>query len=210
MTISKEPSNQELLGSFEPCDFEPIRDERHSKFTAGTCQWITREWQFQRWNLQNNLPWILGRAESGKSFIAHYLCEHLEQENLIPMCFFFDSKSTDTKDLRSLRKFYHTILHQLLNQIPRADSNLRAKFFEIVRQRVQDEDLTPKCLKEAKRDVLAMVQPAFLVVDALDECTGTDPEVLKEWLEELKTSQKLQVGKASKTLLKILSTSIFS
>lgn len=116
------------------------------------------------------------------------------------MYFFFDAKSAEAKDLRSLKKFYQTILHQLLKGIPRTNSKLRAKCFTIVRRRILEEDQNDKSLKGAIRDVLTMVQPSFLVVDALDECKDADPEILKEWLAEIKTFPKLQIVITSRSL----------
>ncbi|KIX08083.1 uncharacterized protein Z518_02738 [Rhinocladiella mackenziei CBS 650.93] len=171
----------------EPCDFESINNEYRLKFTPGTCQWIEQEREFQEWGAEKNLLWIFG---SGKSFTAHYIREHLKRKNDFLMHFFFDSKSAEVKGLWSLRVFYQTILHQLLLQL--IDRNrdtsekLKAECLEIVRyEETRLGDLKGARSKVAMRQILAKVGPTFLVVDALDECPDSDPDVLRDWLGEL-------------------------
>lgn len=90
----------------------------------------------------------------------------------------------------------------MLTQIPQDNAQLREQCFKIAHQKLPDGDLDPKCLKEAIRGVLALVHPAVLVVDALDECT-LSTEALKEWLDEIKTLPQLQVVITSRPLERI-------
>jgi hypothetical protein len=107
------------------------------------------------------------------------------------MRFFFDSKSAEARDLQSPKKFYQTLLHQLLKQI-RKHGNLSPHCFKMAREKLKHEDMDENSLKEVIRDVLAMVPRGFLIVDALDECRSNDPKFLEEWFESLKGFPNLQ------------------
>jgi hypothetical protein len=209
-------SNEEFLGSLEPCDFTIIRKER--KLTPGTCEWIAGLDEYEHWNSQKNILWIFGKPGSGKSYISQvstlqlksepslitdawqYIYKRLEAQNITLMYFIFDSKSEQTKDLRSLKKFYQTIAHQLLIQLQRAKSNPKAKWFATARQKILEDAMSSKSLIDATRYILAKITPAYLIVDALDECADTNPESLQEWLEEIQLFPNLQIVITSRPL----------
>lgn len=102
------------------------------------------------------------------------------------MKFFFDAKNEDFRDLRSLEKFYQTILHQLLTGIKKTFPKLKASSFKSVQKAIQREGPGKMSYFKALQVVLGQTEQSFLVVDALDECKDTDTDALKEWLEEIR------------------------
>ncbi|GAW23063.1 hypothetical protein ANO14919_126130 [Xylariales sp. No.14919] len=195
--------DQELLGTLDYCDFAPILEERQRKRTPDTCRWITEGPEFRRWRSEEHVLWIFGMPGSGKSFISHYLYEHLVDEGQVPLHFFFDSKSAAAKDLNSLKKFYPTILHQLLRRASRKPDITRKKCFDISRQRLSDGDASSAALRKAIRDVLVILGSTYLVIDSVDECTDVDDEALEAWLGEIKQLPGVQTVVTSRSSQKL-------
>ncbi|KAK6448633.1 hypothetical protein FP744_10004883 [Trichoderma asperellum] len=200
-------SELKLLKNLEPCRFKD-EEKRKRSLTRGTCEWIIEENDFQNWvqnwSLENKILWILGNPGSGKTFIAQWLCEHFQEKktnNLLK--FFFDAKSEDFRDLRSLEKFYQTILYQLLAGIRKTFPKLKASSFKSVQQAVQREGPGKMSYFTALQVVLGQTEQSFLVVDALDECTDTDTDALKEWLEEIRGLPNLRILITSRPLREI-------
>lgn len=102
------------------------------------------------------------------------------------MKFFFDAKNEDFRDLRSLEKFYQTILYQLLEGIRKTLPKLKATLFKSVQKTVQREGPGKRSYFKALQVVLGQTEQSVLIVDALDECTDTEIDALKEWLEEIR------------------------
>lgn len=116
------------------------------------------------------------------------------------MYFFFDAKNEDAKDLRSLRKFYQTILHQLLEGIRKSRPKMKAQCFKLVRKKILQEGPGETAYVEALRELLHRASPSVLVVDALDECRDSDPATLKEWLVKITEFPNLKIVITSRSL----------
>lgn len=130
--------------------------------------------------------------------------------------FFFDAKSTEAKDRRSLNIFYSTILRQLLENIVRNFPNfgkgteLKQKCLEIAHQQRMAYQLSAQDV--AFRAAIQMIldelpSRTFLVIDALDECTdamGEDEVTIHKQINEclvyLETLPKLQIFITSRSL----------
>ncbi|KAI9732413.1 MAG: hypothetical protein M1834_001621 [Cirrosporium novae-zelandiae] len=199
-TDEEEGKYLDVLRRLDWLDFESTKEEYRDKFIDGTCGWIAKEKQFEEWDLkeknkeekgerkkgsgkkEKKVLWIFGKPGSGKTFIAHYICEYLKDKGFL-MYFFFDSKGAESKERQSLAKFYHTILRQLLQLLRHSNRKLKTECFEIVRQKILTDDLNQETLQELLQQVLTRVGPTFLVIDALDECRKeNDPGKLQTWL----------------------------
>ncbi|KAL7809400.1 ankyrin repeat-containing domain protein [Trichoderma aethiopicum] len=168
-----------------------LNKKRQRTLTPGTCEWITHETRFQTWSTasnatDDNVLWILGNPGSGKTFIAQTV------ENNV-MSFFFDAKNKDFRDLRSLNKFYQTILHQLLQGVRRDRPNLKAECFSAAERIILREGPGETAYIEALRSVLAQAGRSFLVIDAIDECTETDIDTIQDCLNEMAQLPGLRV-----------------
>ncbi|KAL6696427.1 ankyrin repeat-containing domain protein [Trichoderma pleuroticola] len=191
-------SEVELLKSLKPCLFND-EEKRQRNLTPGTCEWITQENEFQNWTAAGNGPddrvlWVLGNPGSGKTFIAQWLCDHLRQtaENNV-MCFFFDAKNKDSKELRSLKKFYQTILHQLLQGIKLSRPEVKADCFATAEKIILREGMRKTAYIEALRQVLSQAGRSFLVIDAVDECADEEIDAVQEWLNEIRRFPNLHI-----------------
>ncbi|KUI70689.1 Serine/threonine-protein phosphatase 6 regulatory ankyrin repeat subunit B [Cytospora mali] len=184
----------ELLKSLEPYCFTTTSESRQRNLTPGTCQWIVSEREFMKWSPESNVLWILGNPGSGKTYIAQWLCEHLRKtptNNII--YFFFDAKNEDAKDLCSLKRFYQTVLHQLLEGIRRTRPEKKAQYFRIARQKILREGPGEGSYISALQEVLSISEPSYLVVDALDECKDEEASTLKKWLAKIQAFPNLQI-----------------
>ncbi|GKZ33149.1 hypothetical protein AbraIFM66950_002933 [Aspergillus brasiliensis] len=195
----RDDHQRSLLKSLKCCEFKTILTFWSTKFTQGTCRWILHQPAFQEWGSRKQILWVLGKPGSGKSFISYYIHNHLSQQRRITLYFFFDKKGT-RKDLQTLNSFYSTILHQLLYQLPTSNPTLRAECFALADQvGAFDEPDSDEPFKEAMKSIIGLVKSAFLVVDALDECTE-DPKILEGWIATLRDIPGLQVFITSRSL----------
>ena len=124
-----------------------------------------------------------GRYRVQKANNGQYICKQLQQRNHLVMQFSFDSKSAGNVALQCLVNFYQTILHQLLQAVSKNHPKSKAACFDVVRKRKLAEDTEQDSFKDAIKQILEIVGPTFLVIDALDECKeDDDPQLLQEWL----------------------------
>ncbi|KAK1977787.1 hypothetical protein LZ30DRAFT_730850, partial [Colletotrichum cereale] len=205
--------------SFEHADSETIRacmkslafeeiDGRHNGIDAaatGTCQWLLRHKTFEEWTRQHRgLVWIKGKPGSGKSTLMKYALKNvppLYKMKPLVLSFFFHGRGHELQ--RSLPGLFRSLLHQLLDKVPGALSDLIDTFDH--RQKTVGEagekwqwhvPMLQTFFQSSLSNILK--HRAILVfIDALDEC-GEEPavqlvEFLKQTLPGLSSSDS-QLG----------------
>lgn len=165
--------------------------------------------------------WIIGNPGSGKTYIAQvgeprssvqhvlaitnsyqWLCLHLQNKSSQEhqekgrsynvMYFFFDSKDDHSG---SLKKFYPTILRQLLEGLNETTPQNKAECFKQAQRRLREGVDKVESYIEALRDVLSHGVHSFLIIDALDECTdGNTPGALEDWLQTITSLPNLSIA----------------
>ena len=98
-----------------------------------TCEWLLQHCEFRQWILQDRgLLWIKGNPGTGKSTIMKYALQEMSpdkpaiQSKLIILSFFFHGRGSTLQ--HTPIGFYRSILHQILDQVPSALSDLVADF----------------------------------------------------------------------------------
>jgi ankyrin repeat protein len=177
--------------AFRRMDFRAMAVE-HAYAT--TCQWIFKEEAFLRWrdpafrDRNRGLFWIRGKPGSGKSTLMKCILEHIrrEQRACTVASFFFNARGEALE--RTTEGCYRTLLHQLLEQVPRLFKSLR---LPAVWNKGQDwpVEILQGILREAV--LLQKQDPLVLVIDALDECPEKDIRDLLRFLEGLTESSRL-------------------
>lgn len=119
------------------------------------------------------------------------------------MHFFFDAKSVDAKDLRSLRKFYRTILYQLLSEVMNHHPRIKDTCFKQAEKMIHEKSFDGDPYAKALKEILSLTGPAYLVVDALDECRDADNEALKSWFSDLQALPALRVVITSRPVQRV-------
>ncbi|OBT71259.1 hypothetical protein VF21_09923 [Pseudogymnoascus sp. 05NY08] len=111
--------------------FKDMEARKHeiAPATEATCEWLLKHNTFQEWTLQNRgLLWIKGNPGTGKSTMMKYAlqkmspCQPTTQSKLVILSFFFHGRGSDLQ--HTPLGFYRSILHQILDQVPSALSDL--------------------------------------------------------------------------------------
>ncbi|KAK5634765.1 hypothetical protein RRF57_010478 [Xylaria bambusicola] len=147
---------------------------------TGTCEWLLQHETYKRWSTcDRGLLWIKGKLGSGKSTLLRYALENVTaapdtKDRAFVLSFFFHGRGVELQ--KSPLGLFRSLLHQLLQQIPNALSDLVATFqqrrdfvgepgekWQWHLNELQDffQSSLPKVLKG---------HPMWLFVDALDEC----------------------------------------
>jgi hypothetical protein len=101
--------------------------------TETTCEWLLQHSEFRQWILQNRgLLWMKGNPGTGKSTIMKYALQKMRydkpaiQSKLVILSFFFHGRGSMLQ--HTPLGFYRAILHQILDHIPSALSDLITDF----------------------------------------------------------------------------------
>jgi ankyrin repeat protein/Cdc6-like AAA superfamily ATPase len=177
--------------AFRRMDFREMAVE-HAYAT--TCQWIFKEEAFLRWrdpasrDRNRGVFWIKGKPGSGKSTLMKCVLEHirLQPDACTVASFFFNARGEQLE--RSTEGCYRTLLHQLLEQVPRL-----LKLVRIPAVLEKDQSWQVKVLQGILRESVLLLQqnPLVLVIDALDECLEKDIRDMVRFLENLTAASHL-------------------
>ena len=146
---------------------------------------------------ESNVYWIYGLPGTGKTSLAHSICERLEREQQLVGGFFC---RRDDSNMNEPRNILPTLIYKLARVFP--------PFRAIVAQRLHnDPNLTPESIQDTLFLELIRSLPhhpdqhtLVFVIDALDECGNTQsrPEILRvlrdatteaPWLKIIVTSR---------------------
>ncbi|KAK1999116.1 hypothetical protein LX36DRAFT_633060 [Colletotrichum falcatum] len=166
--------------------FEDIDGRRNGIDAAddGTCQWLLSHETLTAWTRQHRgLVWIKGKPGSGKSTLMKYALEKvppLYGTQPLVLSFFFHGRGHELQ--RSLLGLFRSLLHQLLNHVPGALSDLIDTFDHnqktIGEVGVKWQWYIPMLqgfFRSALSNILKQ-RPVLVFIDALDEC-GEEPAV---------------------------------
>jgi Cdc6-like AAA superfamily ATPase len=153
-----------------------------------TCQWILKEEAFLRWRnpafreTNQGMFWIKGKPGSGKSTLMRYVLEHIRRHPgaCTISSFFFNARGQPLE--KSTEGCYRTLLHQLLQQVPRLLKMIRVPAV-LEKGRPWPVEVLQDILREAM--LLLQQDPLVLVIDALDECDEKDIRDMVRFLEDL-------------------------
>ncbi|KAF3073507.1 Ankyrin-3 [Trichoderma lentiforme] len=134
----------------------------------GTCMWFLHHEYFQKWLQQESGPLVVtADPGGGKSVLAKYLVDHGLPRSATICYFFFKDQDQNT-----IRQALCGLLHQLFTQKPVLINHAMAKF------RIEKNNLinSTQSLWEVLRNAVSDMQagPIIIVLDALDECLGSD------------------------------------
>ncbi|EFQ30905.1 uncharacterized protein GLRG_06049 [Colletotrichum graminicola M1.001] len=151
---------------------------------AGTCQWLPSHETLTAWIRQHRgLLWIKGKPGAGKSTLMKYALEkvpHLYETQPLVLSFFFHGRGHELQ--KSQLGLFRSLLHQLLNHVPGALSDLIDTFgvnVKTVGEAGKEWQWHVPMLQVFFQSSLSKIlkQRAVLVfIDALDEC-GEEPAV---------------------------------
>ncbi|KAF5349440.1 hypothetical protein D9758_014604 [Tetrapyrgos nigripes] len=140
----------------------------YPKIIEGTGTWFLDHEYFKNWknNLNGSLLWLQGKAGSGKTFLCTNVINDLRKNSSVFFYYF------DTCDKRKVD--YHGVVSSLLCQM-----NSREGKFLIA------EDMDSTLLH-----LMAMIDAAYIIIDAIDECAEEDQGKLLALIDKLLTKLK--------------------
>jgi hypothetical protein len=174
-----------------------IRQKTIREALDDTCNWLFSTIEYHEWISRQNIAdhrgllWIKGKPGAGKSTLMKEAFRRAEALNsnsgTTTACFFFNARGTEQLEKTPLG-LYRSILHQVLQQDLKALSFFVPKYIRKVETEGQvawhEEDLQKfLLLTYATSDS----KPAFIFVDALDECDEDEVRQLVDFFRYLTT-----------------------
>lgn len=179
MTVAE----RDFLASIGPRRYRHVEER-----VQGTCKWTTDTTQYHSWLYasHSSVLWVTGAAGTGKTTLANFLVEHLEQQYAIQgdsfsehvICSFFCSREIEGHhDISSL-------LQDLILQLIQPRRELIRLMSEEYGTGKQEQSLSLEKIWRMFESVLKMLpcRCLFIIIDALDEC---DVDWRKELFERL-------------------------
>ncbi|PPQ88497.1 hypothetical protein CVT25_013168 [Psilocybe cyanescens] len=157
-------------------------DEKHQD---GTCLWFLEGEQFLRWQKTPGLLWIKGKSGSGKSILC-FDCKHssvikaLSEKKLclIIAYFFFDGR-----DSQSMLQLHENFIRSLIIQFSHHYGGLPGTLKSLFEHCGDHHQPSVSQLQNILQDILDQFSCAYIIIDALDECT--DHAKTLDWISKL-------------------------
>ncbi|KZP07476.1 ankyrin, partial [Athelia psychrophila] len=159
-------------------NYHAAREEHH----ADTGTWFIEGESFVKWKeTPDSALWVYGTPGCGKTIICSTVIDdilnHCAGKSTHACAYFFFDNKSGQSDLTSHNKFIRSIIRQLSHQ----SSSFPASLMEIYDGGHQQPSLAS--LQLTLRRIIEGFKHAYIVVDALDECT--DRKKVLAWIEEL-------------------------
>ncbi|KAF2221291.1 hypothetical protein BDZ85DRAFT_301414 [Elsinoe ampelina] len=178
-------------------DINPFREE-------GTCQWALRHSSFRSWvnDEESGVLWISADPGCGKSVLSRSLVDHdlgASFDSHITVCHYFFK---DSPQQNMLGPAFTAVIHQVLSQQPELIEHCMPAWRKNGSSLMAESKslwnlLVRSCAENAK-------EPVVCVLDALDECSSRERELL---IRRLSSFQKGDFGDLRTKKLKFLVTS---
>ena len=153
----------------------------------GTCQWILLEPKFRLWleaTYEPCITWLNAPPASGKSTLATYIIEHVQ--DLGRNCQYFYFRFGD-QTKRSINALLRSIGVQIAKHNPMFRSVLTKLSREGVRLEKADARITWQKLFVSVLSQISLTRPLYWIVDALDE--SDSPRLFLDFLQTLSTAR---------------------
>jgi ankyrin repeat protein len=143
----------------------------------GTCQWLLKHQNFQRWLAQDSGPLLVSADPGcGKSVLSRYIIDDILPRSSTICYFFFKDQDQNT-----VRQALCALLHQLFSQKPYLIKYAMEDFAKNGQSLIYLQGSLWSVFEKAIRDPLA--GSVIIVLDALDECAGTELRDLMQYLK---------------------------
>ncbi|EXL65189.1 hypothetical protein FOPG_18575 [Fusarium oxysporum f. sp. conglutinans race 2 54008] len=152
----------------------------------GTGTWLLNSPAFQEWKLGSRQHlWLYGLAGCGKTILSTTVLDDLLQiDTHTTLAFFFDFNDARKQKLENLLRSLAVQLYHTGNEAARRLDSLFTSHDDGRRQ--PDTNALSACVDT----MIQITGKAFIIIDALDECTAR--EKLLQWLKDL-ASRKAQL-----------------
>ncbi|KAM5521104.1 hypothetical protein FOXYSP1_14994 [Fusarium oxysporum f. sp. phaseoli] len=166
-----------------PSDYSTNANLARTRRHPGTGTWLLDSSAFQEWKLGSRQHlWLHGLAGCGKTILSTTILDHLLQADThTTLAFFFDFSDPRKQKLEDLLRSLAVQLYYTGNE---AASRLDSFFSSHDDGRRQPDT---NALSACVDTMIETAGKAFIIIDALDECTAR--EELLQWLKHLASRQ---------------------
>ncbi|MCJ1285606.1 hypothetical protein MMC26_004947 [Xylographa opegraphella] len=203
------------IESFISISSPPVDDYEFylEKRSNGSCVWLLTDKTFAPWisneSKSSGVLWCKGRPGSGKSVLAAFVVQHLQESN--HNCAFYFFRFGDQAK-RTVSGFLRSVAYQLSCIVPEYRTRLLRMIDDsLTIPQADSKSIWQKLFISAFFN-LAIVKPVYLVVDALDECEV--PSLLLKFFADTQASivpiRIIIISRDSQSLSKIFETALRS
>jgi NACHT domain/Heterokaryon incompatibility protein (HET) len=167
-----------------------VTDPRHDKIRieetrggliADSYHWILENCDFKRWrdDQQSHLLWIKGDPGKGKTMLLCGIIDELKKSTAETHCLsFFYCQATDSR-INNATAVLRGLLYLLINQQPSLVLHIQ-KYYDHAGKTLFEDTNAWVALSDIFTNVLQdpSLKSAYLIIDALDECTIDLPKLL--------------------------------
>lgn len=178
--------SKELHDWLKPSDVIEAHRMAYEKKYPETGTWLFKDPNFMTWFADaNSILWLNGFAGTGKSVLCSTVIEFVSRyqatHSSIGLAFFYFTFSDESKQTESV--MLRTLFWQLSSQVENGNEELDRLF-----RRHKTGLPTPVAMMDHLRRLLQKFQHAYVIVDALDECSRNGAR--ENVLETLETMRK--------------------
>ncbi|KDR66367.1 hypothetical protein GALMADRAFT_147954, partial [Galerina marginata CBS 339.88] len=192
LKIIKDDKLEEKIRKWlSPPDTSRNRNEADEIRQINTCSWFLEGERFRHWEAKPGFFWVHGKAGSGKSVLCSSIINELSKKNgpFGTAYFFFDGRDSQ-RDLQRHDKLVRSLIWQFSHQ----HGGIPTELADLYKRIGDHHQPSASQLQEVLLNILDSFPHAYIVIDALDECTSTDIEKTLDWVNQLvsNTPQKVK------------------
>ena len=166
----KNEETREILTWLSPLDFAAQQRRIFSKHEEGTAQWLLDDAKFSQWKTgQSRYLWCPGVPGAGKTVFSSIVLDHLansfNQSEAAVLGIYCDYKEFNQQ---STAKYLASLLQQLIIQRGSLPAHIKTMYETNSKKHIAPT--FPELLDLLQREMLEFSR-AYIVIDALDECT---------------------------------------
>jgi Cdc6-like AAA superfamily ATPase len=186
--------NQAIIDWLTPIDYSTQQSDFIGRRQKGTGQWLLDSDEFQRWqNDSKQTMFCPGIPGAGKtmitSIVIDHLCETFQNEADIGIAYLYCNYRR--KEEQSPDQLLLSLVKQLVQELPSVPDGIKNLYERHKCRRTRpsfDEILT------ALHSIVADYSRVFIIIDALDECHGSDGYRQKLLSETFSLQAKTEVN----------------
>ncbi|KAF8960072.1 hypothetical protein BDZ97DRAFT_2040728 [Flammula alnicola] len=161
------------------------RNEALDKRQADTCSWFLDGEQFRDWIETPGFLWIKGKAGCGKSILCASIIELLTTDPSLGTAYFFFDGRDSQREFQMYDMCIRSLILQFSDQcgggIPKALVDLYSRCGHRQQPSIRQ-------LQDTLQHILQQFTHAYIIIDALDECT--EHEKTLTWIDEITSKTK--------------------
>ncbi|KAF5364466.1 hypothetical protein D9758_010707 [Tetrapyrgos nigripes] len=161
----------------------------YPKIVEGTGTWLLDHESFERWknNLNGSLLWLQGKAGSGKTFLCTNVINDLRKNSSV-FFYYFDTRDKVKADYQG---FISSLLCQVAKEaIEKGDTSAQNELEKLYNSSKKGDFLVAENIEATLIHMLMVMGAAYVIVDAMDECTGQYQGKILALVEKLLTTLK--------------------